>query len=150
LLSSLAARHLDSTDRRTGTFTPIAMPFLPADPVPNPEDIEAMLGATVLEFGTTWCSYCQAARGDIDAALGDMKPALRHIQIEDGKGRPLGRGFGVKLWPTLVVLHNGAEVARVVRPASAQAVRDALASLHRPAEASGSSHIAGDVSAGNA
>ncbi len=41
---------------------------------------------------------------------------MRHIKVEDGKGRPLGRSFKVKLWPTLVYLENGMEVGRVVRP----------------------------------
>ena len=41
---------------------------------------------------------------------------MRHIKVEDGKGRPLGRSFKVKLWPTLVYLENGVEVGRVVRP----------------------------------
>jgi len=41
---------------------------------------------------------------------------LPHWKVEDGKGRPLGRAFQVKLWPTVVLLHDGEEVARVVRP----------------------------------
>jgi thioredoxin 1 len=40
--------------------------------------------------------------------------------VEDGKGRPLGRSFRVKLWPTLVYLDKGVEVGRVVRPNSAE------------------------------
>ena len=28
----------------------------------------------------------------------------------------MGRAFGVKLWPTVVLLRDGQEVARVVRP----------------------------------
>jgi thioredoxin 1 len=43
-------------------------------------------------------------------------PDVRHIKVEDGKGKPLGRSFRVKLWPTLVYLERGAEVGRVVRP----------------------------------
>jgi thioredoxin 1 len=52
---------------------------------------------------------------------------VRHIWVEDGRGKPLGRSFGVKLWPTLVVMHDGSEVARVVRPRSSEQVRDAIA-----------------------
>ncbi|CAK7030592.1 thioredoxin family protein [Kerstersia gyiorum] len=72
-------------------------------------------GAVVLDFGTNWCGYCQAARAPVDAALAGF-PSIRHIRVEDGKGRPLGRAFGVKLWPTLVLLRDGKEAARLVRP----------------------------------
>jgi thioredoxin 1 len=43
-------------------------------------------------------------------------PDLRHIKIYDGKGRPLGRSFRVKLWPTLVFLRDGQVMHRAVRP----------------------------------
>ena len=46
--------------------------------------------------------------------------------MEDGPGQRLGRTFGVKLWPTLVFLKDGQEVARLVRPQGAQAVQEAL------------------------
>ncbi len=74
-----------------------------------------MPGPVVLEFGADWCPICQGARGTIDGALA-RHPGVRHVRIEDGKGRPLGRSFGVKLWPTLIFLRDGAEVQRVVRP----------------------------------
>jgi thioredoxin 1 len=57
-------------------------------------------------------------------------PGLRHLKIEDGKGRPLGRSFQVKLWPTLIFMKDGAEVARVVRPGSAAAISEAAAKIH--------------------
>jgi thioredoxin 1 len=41
---------------------------------------------------------------------------VRHIKVEDGKGKPLGRSFRVKLWPTLVFLRDGAVVTQLVRP----------------------------------
>jgi thioredoxin 1 len=86
------------------------------------EDVEAMRGLTVLEFGASWCPICQGARATIDRVLAEQ-PAAHHIWIEDGKGKRLGRTFGVKLWPTLIVLRDGQEVARVVRPAGEAAVR---------------------------
>ena len=84
-------------------------------------EVDAFTTPTVLEFGATWCGYCQAAQGHIAAALKNH-PAVRHIEVEDGKGRPLGRSFRVKLWPTLIYLENGAEQGRVVRPNSATEV----------------------------
>ena len=53
------------------------------------------------------------------------KHDLDHRKAEDGKGRPLGRAFTGKLWPTLVLLRHGQEVARVVRP-TAEGDLDAL------------------------
>ena len=87
-----------------------------------------MAGSTVLEFGTDWCSICQSAQHIIDCALAAHAP-LRHLKIEDARGRPLGRSFGIKLWPTLVMLQDGREVGRVVRPGSAREIADALAQL---------------------
>jgi thioredoxin 1 len=51
------------------------------------------------------------------------------MKVEDGQGRPLGRSFRVKLWPTLIFLRDGKEIARLVRPASAAQVREAAAQI---------------------
>jgi thioredoxin 1 len=92
---------------------------------PDRGAVDALPGATVVELGTNWCGYCTAAQVLVEAAFA-THPEVRHLKVEDGKGRPLGRSFGVKLWPTLVFLRDGAEVARLVRPESAAAIEDAL------------------------
>lgn len=96
---------------------------------PERVDIEAMGGVVALDFGTNWCGYCQAAEPAIDGALADY-PGVAHVKVEDGPGRKLGRSFRIKLWPTVVVLKEGVEVARVTRPVDAAEVREALASAH--------------------
>jgi len=93
---------------------------------PERSAIDAMPGVVAVDFGTNWCGYCQAAQQDIEEALREF-PAVRHVKAEDGPGRPLGRSFRVKLWPTVVVMKDGQEVARVVRPAGARELKDALA-----------------------
>jgi thioredoxin 1 len=92
---------------------------------PERSAIDAHVGVVALDFGTNWCGYCKAAEPQIEAALAGF-PKVRHIKVEDGPGRPLGRSFRVKLWPTVVVLKDGQEVARVVRPADSQELADAL------------------------
>ncbi len=107
----------------TAPYTPETLTRAEADALP---------GTTVLEFGTNWCSWCQGAQPAITEAL-QARPGLRHIKIEDGKGRPLGRSYGVKLWPTLVLLQDGREVARVVRPADSAAILQGLGAISAPA-----------------
>lgn len=102
------------------------------NPGPKPAEIEALTGATLLEFGTPWCGHCRAAQAPIEQALA-AQPQVRHLKVEDGSGRPLGRSFQVKLWPTLIFLRDGREVARLVRPTGADAVRQALMLAQAPA-----------------
>lgn len=84
-------------------------------------DIDARSGDTLLEFGAPWCGHCIGAQPAIEAAL-SARGELQHIKIEDGRGKPLGRSFRVKQWPTLVLLRDGVEVARVARPTTTEEV----------------------------
>lgn len=102
----------------------MSKPYL--NPGPTREEINATSGAVLLEFGVDWCGHCQLAAPAIAEVLPEF-PVVRHIKVEDGSGRPLGRSFRVKLWPTLIVLHDGSEIARVVRPERAEQVRAILA-----------------------
>ncbi|EEG07362.1 thioredoxin family protein [Pseudogulbenkiania ferrooxidans] len=104
------------------------MNTLYADNEPSRAEIDAMTGPVLLEFGAPWCGHCQAAQALIAAALSPHQ-AVCHIKIEDGRGRRLGRSFGVKLWPTLIFLRDGQEVTRLVRPDDAESIRRALAQI---------------------
>jgi len=88
---------------------------------PTLEEISGLTGLAVIEFGAPWCQHCKAAQVAIREVLSEH-PELLHIKIYDGKGKPLGRAFHIKLWPTLLLLENGKEVSRLVRPLQAQEV----------------------------
>lgn len=102
-----------------------------ATDAPDRADVVALPGPTVLEFGTDWCGHCQAARPLIAQAM-SAAAGVRHLRIEDGPGRALGRAFRVKLWPTLVFLRDGVELARIVRPLGAGAIEAALDRITAP------------------
>jgi thioredoxin 1 len=97
---------------------------------PGQDQVAALPGAVLLEFGTSWCGHCAAAQGLIAAAL-DAHPQVRRIKVEDGPGRRLGRHYRVKLWPTLVFLRDGQEQARLVRPTDAASIAQALATIEK-------------------
>ena len=95
---------------------------------PTRAELDALPGVTVVEFGTNWCGICQGAQASIRQALAPHA-GLRHLKIEDGPGRPLGRSFKVKLWPTLIFMRDGVEAARIVRPTDAAQIEEAFAAL---------------------
>lgn len=96
------------------------------NPEPTREEVNTLKGATVLEFGASWCGYCKVAKPTITSALSHF-PNVSHIKIEDGKGRRLGRSFHVKLWPTLIFMKDGVELKRLVRDIDAGELRSGLA-----------------------
>jgi thioredoxin 1 len=105
------------------------MPFNPkhTDVEPTRAEIDATKGPLLVEFGAPWCGYCLNAQPMIERLMADF-PDVRHIKIYDGKGRPLGRSFQVKLWPTLMFLRDGVVKHRAVRP-SEQEILDGLRAI---------------------
>lgn len=106
------------------------MPYAPLhlEQPPTRAEVDRLPGATLLEFGTPWCGHCLRVQPLIAQAL-EQHGGVAHLKVEDGPGRPLGRSYSVKLWPTLVFLRDGQEVARLVRPQDDQALHAALAHL---------------------
>ncbi len=87
--------------------------------------VARLQGLALIEFGTDWCRHCRAAQPGLNEAL-SKHPQWQHYKIEDGPGRKLGRSFRVELWPTLVLLRDGVEIGRLVRPTQADEIASAL------------------------
>ncbi len=100
-------------------------PYLGEAQTPARAELDTLPGLTLLEFGTDWCGHCRAAQPALAEVLA-QQPRWRHCKVEDGPGRPLGRSYRVKLLPTLVLLRDGQEVARLVRPTQAAEIAAAL------------------------
>ncbi len=89
--------------------------YLLPDEAPTRDEVNSFEGPVVVEFGTGWCGYCRALAPVVDKLLADF-PGVRHVKVEDGSGRPLGRSFFVKLWPTLVFMRDGKVLQQSARP----------------------------------
>jgi thioredoxin 1 len=96
-------------------------------PEPTREEIDRLPGHVIVEFGADWCPHCQAIQS-VTAELRRTHPEIHYLNIEDGKGKPLGRSFRVKLWPTLVFLRDGVAIQQLVRP-TAEEIHQAFAIL---------------------
>jgi len=96
---------------------------------PTRAQLDALSGAALIEFGAASCGHCQRAQPLIASALQQHGDGVRHIKVEDGSGKPLGRSFHVTLWPTLIFLRDGREVARLVRPVATGEIVQALGLL---------------------
>jgi thioredoxin 1 len=95
---------------------------------PNRDEVDALAGPTLLEFGSPSCGWCRRAQPLIAEVLAEH-PRVRHIKVADASGKRLGRSFGVKLWPTLVFLRDGKEAAKLVRPDNSGQIKQALAQI---------------------
>lgn len=104
------------------------MNSVPFSPELSREEVDALPGSVLLEFGVDWCPHCQAAQPLIADAL-RRYPQVHHLRLEDGKGKRLGRSFAVKVWPALIFMSNGLEVVRVVRPTLQREVDAGFAKL---------------------
>jgi thioredoxin 1 len=93
--------------------------YLGETEAPSREQIDRGTGLVLLEFGTDWCPICRALAPYVAEQL-EKHPDVRHVKVEDGPGRPLGRSFRVRLWPNLVFLRDGQVVRQLARPTAGE------------------------------
>jgi thioredoxin 1 len=115
------------------SLMPVANEFLETEPARA--DVDALQEAVVVEFGAPWCGHCNAAKPLVAAAFSGY-PQVRHLKVEDGPGRPLGRSFRVKLWPTrrfsvTARLNTGLPSRESTRSATKLTVRYSRSMLNR-------------------
>jgi thioredoxin 1 len=96
----------------------MSVDYLAVEAAPSREEVDRMTGLVLLEFGTDWCGFCRATAPHVKTLL-RQHPEIRHVKVEDGPGRSLGRSFRVKLWPNLVFLRDGKVVRQLARPTAA-------------------------------
>lgn len=96
---------------------------------PTREEIEKTEGPLLLEFGASWCPICQAFTPQLESVL-KKHPNVRHVKVEDGKGKLLGRSFRVKLWPNFVFLRDGQVLAQLARPSISEVEQQLQAIEH--------------------
>lgn len=108
----------------------MSTPYLTPEKAPTREEVDGLAGSVLVEFGTEWCGHCRALGPEIARHLA-AHPDVQHLKVEDGPGRPLGRSFQVRLWPSLVFLKDGVVVRQLARPSHAE-LRDAFAAVAVP------------------
>ena len=87
---------------------------------PTREQLDAEPGPVLLEFGTVLVRPLpRRSRCKVDELL-ERHPEVKHVKVEDGPGRPLGRSFQVRLWPSFVFLRDGKVVRQLARPSHAE------------------------------
>lgn len=101
--------------------------YLEESEAPTRAEVDRMPGSVVVEFGTAWCGFCRAAAPQVESLM-RQHPEIRHVKVEDGPGRPLGRSFRVRLWPNFVFLRDGVVVRQLARP-SANELKEAFSAV---------------------
>lgn len=132
-------RRLDrfSTIRARTGDPPMALTETYALTEPSRTDVDLLDGPTLLEFGAPWCGHCRAAQPLLAQAMAG-RDNLRHLKIEDGPGRPLGRSFRVKLWrPTSCSSTASSSpewsAQQMSKPSTRCSARPVAEARHRPA-----------------
>ena len=71
-------------------------------------DQEALHGLKLIEFYTTWCSFCMKQRIE----LAELEDSDVRIGIVDAEESPaIAQKYGVRAYPTFILLKNGEKIA---------------------------------------
>lgn len=126
-------------NRRTLLLSGAALSMLPlaamaemVDYTPGAAEAQIAAGETILlDFSATWCSTCRSQGRTIDA-LRDADPAydaaiaFYRVDWDEYGGSELAEAYSVPRRSTLILIRDGAEVARIVAGTREEDIRGLL------------------------
>jgi thioredoxin 2 len=76
----------------------------------------------LVDFWASWCGPCRMMAPAFEAAARQLEPNLRLIKINTEEAQALSARLGIRSIPTLVLLRQGAEVARTAGAMDARGI----------------------------
>ena len=79
-------------------------------------------GLTVVDFWASWCGPCIQMAPQFEKAAASLEPSVRLAKVNTDEQQALAGRYGIQGIPTLVLIHQGREVARRSGAMSAAAI----------------------------
>lgn len=81
---------------------------------------------TLVDFWAPWCAPCRIVSPLVERMAEELAGRLKVVKVNSDEAPNLGRRFGIRGIPTLVLLDQGREIARVTGALPAEALRQWL------------------------
>lgn len=81
-------------------------------------EAETSNGYALVDFMTHWCGPCKEMVPDLEKLAFDFKGKMRVGRLDVDRNRVVSDKFGVKKFPTLMILKDGKEVTRLEKGSS--------------------------------
>ena len=85
-------------------------------------EIEQLNGVVVVDFWATWCGPCKMLAPIYEAVAEKLSDVATFCKVDVDEANDLAMEYGISAIPTIVVIKDGAEVARKVGLINAEAL----------------------------